>query len=352
MPASPDNTSVPAWCALKPICSLLMAQCRMDENSTPTGHEQTAGSAPGRLLTAVDLGSNSFYLMQARVVGDRLSVVRGMRKSVRLVAGVDSAGALDPETLARALSCLQQFGSICRAVPADTIRVVATSAVRRLAQPQEFLQQASHALGQAVEIIDGQTEGELIWRGANAALPASAERRLMIDVGGGSTECIVGREMQPLHVASVDIGCIVSCRQYFDDGCITAGRWQRARAGLRDQITPHRQALSDHGWDKVWATSGAARIIGNTVQALGLTDNGISAAAIDALRQRLLEAGHVSRIHLPGLDRSGAQLAAGTVAVLEALFQTLGIEHMQLCESAMREGIIRELALRQASGSA
>ncbi len=318
----------------------------------PTREGRTSGSVSERLLTAVDLGSNSFYLMQARVVGDQLSVVRGLRKSVRLVAGVDAAGTLDPATMARALSCLQQFGSICRALPADAVRVVATSAVRRLAQPQEFLQQASATLGQPVEIIDGQTEGELIWLGANAALPATAERRLMIDVGGGSTECIVGQDMRALHVASVDIGCIVSCKHYFDDGCISSERWQQARAGLRAEIEPHRKALCEHGWDTVWATSGAARIIGSTVQALGLTDSGISESAIDALRRRLLEAGHVSQLHLPGLDRSSAQLAAGTVAVLEALFQTLGIEHMQLCESAMREGIIRELALRRASGSA
>lgn len=296
------------------------------------------------MLTAVDLGSNSFYLIQGRVVGEQLTVTRRLRESVRLVAGVSESGKLDPQLQARALQCLAQFGEITRGLPSSDVRIVATSAVRRLARSQDFLEPASEALGQTITVIDGHEEGELVWLGAIGALPFSDECRLVIDIGGGSTECIVGQGNQARHIASIDIGCIVACTEFFADGTITAPRWQQAQRALRDAIGAHRGALAAHGWQQVWGSSGSARGIGAIVQALGTSRDGISTDAVADLRQRLLQAGDLNHLQLPELKTPSSQVIAGTVAVLEAVFATLGIEHMALCDSAMREGIIRQLA--------
>ncbi len=269
-----------------------------------------------------------------------------LRESVRLVAGVDDAGELDSARQEQAFDCLDRFGEITRSLDGDSVRVVATSAVRRLARPQEFLKRASELLGHAVEVIDGQQEGRLIWLGACAALPPKPVRRLVIDIGGGSTECIVGTREQPAHIASIDVGCIVSCRAFFADGTITAERWQRAQQALRAEIDRHCPPLQAHGWDGVWGTSGSARAICAITNALGTACNGITAAALADLRQRLLAAGHVARLRLPELGAGGSQVIAGTVAVLEALFDMFKLEQMALCDAAMREGILRDMAMR------
>ncbi len=316
----------------------------MDDVHADNHQRVCTGNAVGTLLTAVDLGSNSFYLMQGRMTDDHLTVTRRLREGVRLVAGIDRTGILNPERQARALQCLDQFGEITRGLPANSVRVVATSAVRRLAQPQHFLERASAALGQPISVIDGYEEGELIWLGAIGTLPSSDESRLVIDIGGGSTECIIGRGQYTRHIASIDVGCIVVCTQFFADGIITATRWQQAQNALCDAIGAQRGALAAHGWQQVWGSSGSACGIGAIVQALGTSRDGITTDAVVDLRQRLLQAGHIDRLQLPELKTPSSQVIAGTVAVLEALFATLAIERMALCTSAMREGIIRQLA--------
>lgn len=324
----------------------LMAQCRVDKTNSENQAGHLLEPRAGAVLTAVDLGSNSFYLMQGRMTGDRLTVTRRLRQSVRLVAGVDAGGALDPARQKQAFDCLERFGEITRSLAGESVHAVATSAVRRLTRPQEFLQRASMLLGQPIEVIDGLQEGRLIWLGASGALPAVPVRRLIVDIGGGSTECIVGRSRQAEHVASIDIGCIVSCRAFFADGRITAQRWQQAQQSLQAEIEPHRAPLQAHGWEQAWGTSGSARAIGAIVRALGTATEGITAAAVADLRRRLLEAGHVDHLDLPELSRNGSQVIAGTVAVLEALFEVLDLDHIALCDAAMREGILRALATR------
>lgn len=316
----------------------------MDDVDADTREQGQVNVGTGTLLTAVDLGSNSFYLIQGSVHGDHLSVTRRLRESVRLVAGIDQDGILDPERLSQALQCLDQFGAVTRGRPANSVRIVATSGVRRLAHPQHFLQQASVALGQPITVIDGYEEGQLIWLGALGTLSHSDERRLIVDIGGGSTECVIGQGRHTRHIASIDVGCIIVCTQYFANGTITAQRWQQAQSALRDAIGAHRGALSAHGWQQVWGTSGSARAIGAIVHGLGTSRKGITASSVADLQQRLLQAGHIDRLQLPELETPSSQVIVGTVAVLEALFATLGIEHMALCNSAMREGILRQLA--------
>lgn len=305
--------------------------------------------AQDAVLTAVDIGSNSLCLVQARVGSARLEIVRREREAVQLAAGIDAGGRLAPAYQQAAIACLTRFGAITRALPPARVCAVATSAVRRLAQPQPFLAAAAAALGQPVHLIDGHEEGRLVWRGATAALPPADTRRLIIDIGGGSTECITGHRQTIDAIVSVDIGCVVASHGFFADGEITALRWQRAVDGMGAQIEALAGPLCRYGWDEVWATSGAARAIGTILAALGTTDAGITAAALAELRARLLDAGHVERLQLPALTANGRHVIPGTVTVLEALSRSLGIDHMGLCPSAMRGGIIRTLAAANGS---
>lgn len=316
----------------------------------PTGcgdHRDHATRPNPCLLTAVDLGSNSFCLMQGVVRANDVDVRRFQRDSVRLVAGIDEHGVLDRAHREHALAWLRRTGEMTRTLPAHAVRAVATSAVRRLADPEAFLQQAAAALGQPVEMIDGSEEGRLIWVGASGALAATDRRRLVIDIGGGSTELVAGHGIHAAHIASINIGCIVARSRYFADGQITPARWQHALTDMGRAIAPQREELAACGWDEAWATSGSARAIAAIVHALGTCASGIDATAVADLKQRLIQAGHIERLHLPALDADGREVVAGTVAVLDALFQSLQLTHMGLCESAMREGILLDLAQRR-----
>ncbi len=306
-----------------------------------TTGQHVAGDAT---WTAVDMGSNSFCLLQGTVDAGRVTVTGKRRRTVRLMAGIDHAGRLDPAREAAALDCLHWFGEITRGLDAGQVRVVATSAVRRMADAPRFLGHAAEALGHPVHLISGPDEARLVWRGAQATLPANNNRRLIIDIGGGSTECIAGNGHAPSFMTSLDIGCIVAQQSCFADGAITAERWREALDGLGAVIAADRDGLLAAGWDEAWATSGSARVVGKIVRALGTSSDGISAAALADLKERLLAAGHRDRLELPKLREEGRQVIAGTVSVVDALFTQLGIRHMDLGKSSMREGILLELA--------
>lgn len=164
----------------------------------------------GELIAAVDMGSNSYHMVVARVEHGEPRVIDRLRETVRMAAGLRADGTLDAEHRARALNCLARFGQRIAGVPSIRVRAVATNTVRRLASPQSFLTSAETALGHPVEIVSGREEGRLIFLGASHDLPASRESRLIIDVGGGSTEFIIGRGFAPMHTESVQAGCIAS----------------------------------------------------------------------------------------------------------------------------------------------
>jgi exopolyphosphatase/guanosine-5'-triphosphate,3'-diphosphate pyrophosphatase len=297
----------------------------------------------GELLAAVDLGSNSFHLVVARCEHGEPRVIDRLRDNVRLAAGLAGDGSLDPDYRARALASLARFGQRIAGFPATRVRAVATNAVRRLATPQVFLAEAEAALGQAVEVVSGREEGRLIFLGVAHDLPASAQQRLVVDVGGGSTEFIIGRALEPLSTASVQVGCVASTLHFFPHGKLTARRWQHARDEIGVLLQQFAEDFLDIGWQEAYASSGTARAIGAVLQGLQLSDDGITADALGALRNILLQQGDIAAIRLPGLIEERVPVFAGGVVILESVFAALGIERLQVCESAMREGLLWDL---------
>jgi exopolyphosphatase/guanosine-5'-triphosphate,3'-diphosphate pyrophosphatase len=304
----------------------------------------------GELIAAVDMGSNSYHMVVARIEHGEPRVIDRLRDTVRMAAGLRADGTLDAGHRARALDCLARFGQRIAGLPATRVRAVATNTVRRLASPQAFLAAAESALGHPVEIVSGREEARLIFLGAAHDLPAQRDNRLVIDVGGGSTEFIVGRGLSPLLAESVQVGCVASTLRFFPGGKLTRKRWQRARGEIGVLLQQFAEEYREAGWQDAYGSSGTAKAIGSVVQAMKLSDDGITAPALAAVRDALLEQGQIGSLKLPSLADDRVPVIAGGVVILEAAFAALGIERLRVCESSMREGLLWDL-IGRAGGS-
>lgn len=297
----------------------------------------------GELLAAVDLGSNSYHMVVARYQHGELRVIDRLRDSVRMAAGLRHDGSLDSQRRDRALACLARFGQRLRALPPGRVRAVATNTVRRMSAPHAFLLPAETALGHPIEIVSGREEARLIYLGVAHSLPESRERRLCIDVGGGSTEFIIGMGMEALETESLQMGCVASTLRFFEDGKLTAKRWRQARTEIGVELQQFAADYRARGWGETIGSSGTIRAIGNIVQANGWSDAGITHASLVRLREGLLAAGSIDKLRLLGLSDERQSVIVGGIVILEAAFAALRLERMQVCETAMREGLLYDL---------
>jgi len=297
----------------------------------------------GELLAAVDIGSNSFHMIVARYEHGELRVIDRLRDSVRLAMGLGADGSLAAPQRERALACLAQFGQRLRGLAHGRVHAVATNAVRQLANPQAFLMPAETALGHPIEIVSGREEARLIYLGVANGLPRGDQRRLVVDIGGGSTEFIIGQDFEALERESVQIGCVASTRRFFEDGKLTAKRWRQASTEIAVELQQFAADYRSRGWAEAFGSSGTVRAIGGIVHANRWSDSGITAESIARLRDTLIAAGSIQGLELPGLSEERAQVIAGGVVILEAVFAALGVEQMGVCETSMREGLLYDM---------
>jgi len=297
----------------------------------------------GELLAAVDLGSNSYHMVVARYQHGELRVIDRLRDTVRRAAGLQRDGSLDSNRRDRALACLARFGQRLRALPQGRVRAVATNTVRRMSAPHAFLLPAETALGHPIEIVSGREEARLIYLGVAHGLPESHEPRLCIDIGGGSTEFIIGRGMEALETESLQMGCVASSLRFFADGKLTSKRWRQAQTEIGVELQQFAADYRARGWGETVGSSGTIRAIGNIVQANGWSDAGITRGSLDRLREALLTAGSIDKLRLLGLSEERQSVIAGGIAILEAAFVALELDSMQVCETAMREGLLYDL---------
>ena len=298
----------------------------------------------GDLLAAVDLGSNSFHMVVAQRVLGQLRVVDRLRETVRLAEGLDRNGRLAAEVQARAIACLARFGQRIAELPPRHIRAVATHAVRQLRSPESFLIPAERALGHAIDVISGREEARLIYLGvAHEQPPRRGQKRLVIDIGGGSTECIIGSGMQPLERESLQVGCIASTRRFFPDGRLSVRRWQAAQTEIAAEFQQFAATYRRLGWSEAIGSSGTNKAIGEICAKLRLSKGAVTAAALPVVRERLLACGHVDAIDLPGLSDDRRPIIAGGVLILEAAFNALDLQRMQVSAAALREGVLHDL---------
>ena len=300
--------------------------------------------AAPRQIAAVDLGSNSFHLKVARVdEAGHLQVVDRLREMVRLAAGLDpETRCLDEATQARALETLARFGQRLRDLPREAVRVVGTNTLRSAKNAAEFIARAEAVLGHEIEIISGREEARLIYLGVAASLSGD-ERRLVVDIGGGSTEVIVGQGLQPIERESLHMGCVSWTRAHFPDGRLSAGAWRRAVLAARAQLEPVEAVFRRLGWERAVGASGTVRAVAKVTEALGGAAGTITIEGLEKVADAVLEARRIERLRLPGLDAQRAPVFPGGLAVLTALFQGLGIEAMEVSDGALREGLLYDL---------
>ncbi|MCU7960616.1 MAG: exopolyphosphatase [gamma proteobacterium symbiont of Bathyaustriella thionipta] len=294
-------------------------------------------------VAAIDLGSNSFHMIVARIEDGHIQVIDKMREMVRLGAGLDDERNLTADVTARALACLLRFGQRVRDLPPGSVRAVGTNTLRQIKKPGLFLNAAEDSLGHPIEIIAGREEARLVYLGVAHGLEISDESRLVIDIGGGSTEMIIGRQFDTLLRESLHMGCVNTSKKHFPDGKITAERMKKAMLSCQLEIRPVRSEYQKLGWQLCVGSSGTIRSIRKITHEAGWCDAGITPDALKKLRKALIHAGHTDKIELAGLNNERKPVIAGGVAVLSAVFKSLDIQQMRVSDEALREGLIYDM---------
>ncbi len=297
-------------------------------------------------MAAVDLGSNSFHLIVAQLNHQELSVIDRLRESVRLGAGLDENKHLTAEAQERALACLERFGQRVGKLPVGSVRVVGTNALRQARNADQFLIKAEAALGHPVEIIAGREEARLIYLGVAHGLEAGEERRLVIDIGGGSTEIIAGTGFETIHRESLHVGCVSLTRSCFADGRIKKKRMRQAELQAGLEIQPVVAMFRKESWDRAVGCSGTVRAIRDAVQNQGWCKRGITRSALEKLRGMLVDCAHVDELRSLGLSEDRLAIFPGGVAVLWGVFDLLDIPRIDVSSQALREGVLYDLVGR------
>ncbi len=295
-------------------------------------------------LAAVDLGTNSFHCQVARVVGDQVYPLDSLREPVRLGAGLDQDKRIDDETQERALACLKRFGERLRGLDRRAVRAVGTNTLRVAKNAAGFLRRAQAALGFPIEVVSGREEARLIYSGVSHSLPASREKRLVVDIGGGSTELIIGTGHRPLRLESLFMGCVSHSLRFFEDGRITKGAMKKAELAARNELQPIVARFARGEWQRAVGSSGTVRALADVLRLNGFDESGgITAAGLDRLRSHLVKAGDTGKAELAGLKPDRVPVFPGGLAILNAVFSELDIDFMAAGDGAMRQGVLYDL---------
>ncbi len=301
---------------------------------------------PFPFVAAVDLGSNSFHMIVAREdEGGALLVVDRLREPVRLADRLAETKRIHPEAQQRALGCLARFGQRLRDFPPERVRAVGTNTLRRAQDADLFLATAERALGHTIEVISGIEEARLIYSGVAQGLGPERERRLVVDIGGGSTEVIAGRLNEPKLMESLNVGCVTYSERYFPKGKLSRKSWNKAVLGVEVKLEPLVKRFQRHDWDVAVGSSGTIRVVQTLLQEQGHPP-GVSRKGLRELCEQFLEADSVDDLEFEGLSKDRRPVIAGGVAILYALFESLKIEQLEVSERALRDGLLSDLAGR------
>jgi exopolyphosphatase/guanosine-5'-triphosphate,3'-diphosphate pyrophosphatase len=298
------------------------------------------------MFAAVDLGSNSFRLHIGEPAGGRMHIVRTARDPIRLAAGLDKDNLLSESAMRSAVRTLQDFRAILDEYVLDAVRVVATNTLRVARNADQLLPQLEAAIGYPIEVISGEEEGRLIYMGVARAIDKPDERRIVVDIGGGSTEVIAAIGPEITLVESFGIGTHPQTAAFFADGRITAHRFDAAVTEARARFEDAAGLYKAQGWDAAYGSSGTMRAIAEVIAKNGIGDGTMSQASLHALRDILFELGHVDAFSLPGIKKERVPVMVGGLTVLIGVMQELGIERLTAINAGLRLGVLSDLELR------
>lgn len=293
-------------------------------------------------VATIDLGSNSFHMLLANVDGDKIRVLEQLGEKVQLAAGIADDLNLDEDAMERGYECLKRFAQFVNNMPLGSVRVVGTNALREARNRKVFLRRAEEILQHPVEIISGREEARLIYLGVAHTLRSTQDKRLVIDIGGGSTEFIIGRDFTPVLLESQQMGCVSYNKRFFTGEKITANRYAQAYTSARLELMAIEQSVRKVGWQEVVGCSGTIKAIANACKFAGYatSDADITREGIAWLKQRILKLGDVEKLDIDGIKNDRKIILPPGLAILEAIFDALSIDKMLYSEGALREGVL------------
>lgn len=297
----------------------------------------------GDLVAAVDLGSNSFHMVVARYVLGQLRIIDRIKEHIYLAEGLDADKNLSQAAEKRALACLAQFGQRLAYVKPNNVRIVATNTLRKMNHPEVFIEKAQQSLGHRIEIIAGREEARLIYLGIAHDKPLKKGNRLVIDIGGGSTEFVIGKGFRVLEKESLQLGCIANIKRFFPDRLITAKKWQDAKTQISVDMQPFVMRFKSHDWKQVFGSSGTIKALSEMALAKQLSDGSLTLPVLQKLSQEMVSFGSINTIRWPQISASRRKSIAGGLLTLETAFEVLGIDCMQTSDFALREGVLFDI---------
>ncbi len=292
----------------------------------------------GEYYAAVDLGSNSFHMVVVHVVNGSVQIIGKIKQKVRLAAGLNDQMMLDDDSMQRGWACLQTFAERLQDIPSSNIRVVATATLRLAANASKFIEKAETILNHRLNVISGEEEARQIYLGV-AYTSANQGNSLVIDIGGASTEVIIGNDMTPMHLKSLDMGCVTFMERYFVDGRITAKEFDNAIAAAHQQIDSCADAFLCFDWENCLGASGTPQAITEILVAQGISD-AIRLDYLYHLKQQCIDDAHIDKLTIEGLEDNRRPIFPSGLAILIALFEALKLGTMNIAGGALREGLI------------
>lgn len=290
------------------------------------------------LYAAIDLGSNSFHMLVVREVAGSIQTLTRIKRKVRLAAGLNSESVLSPEAMERGWQCLRLFAERLQDIPQNQIRVVATATLRLAVNADVFLQKAQQILGCPVQVIRGEEEARLIYQGV-AHTTGGDDRRLVVDIGGASTELVTGTGAQTTSLFSLSMGCVTWLERFFSDRNLAQENFAAAEAAAAEVLSPVINELKSHGWKICVGASGTVQALQEIMMAQGM-DERITLAKLQQLKQRAIQCGRLEELEIEGLTLERALVFPSGLAILIAIFEQLSIECMTLAGGALREGLV------------
>ena len=320
----------------------------LEPTASETGQDNLTEN-PKDIFAAIDLGSNSFHLIVAEIKNDQLLIIDRMKEMVRLASGLNDKDELTEESQTKALDCLARFGQRLNNIPNQNIRIVGTNTLRKAKNGAQFIAKAEQSLNHSIEVIAGREEARLIYLGVSHSQSDNSENRLVIDIGGGSTEFIIGRGFTPSHTESLHMGCVSMTLKAFDDGELNESNFKIAELYARLELQTIKNTYRRVGWTYATGASGTIKAIGKVLRAQHNNsdpDNaypGITLEGLQWLIREMISQKEIKQLELEGLNEERQAVFAGGVAVLYAAFKVLKIDRMNVSDSALREGVIYDL---------
>jgi exopolyphosphatase/guanosine-5'-triphosphate,3'-diphosphate pyrophosphatase len=294
-------------------------------------------------VAAVDLGSNSFHMIICSLQDGKLQTIDRLKEMVRLAAGMDQNKVLDEATQRKALACLERFGQRISNFPKGSVRIVGTNTLRQARNSQQFIQAAEQALGHPIHIISGIEEARLIYQGVAHSLSSNANHRFVMDIGGSSTEYIIGQNDTAHTKESLNMGCVTVSQEFFKDGVLSKKAFKKATLFAEQRLEPFQNTFNSKNFDEAIGASGSLKAVSSVLQNLGYSSHGITLGGLEQLVTNLLKLNHCDQINFPGLSVERRPVFIGAVAIVYATFRTLNIQQMTVSDGALREGLIYDL---------